>query len=128
MTLVGPESVSSEEGYTQTVDIPTYEPVGDQPNISELTDRRTADDLIHEIQEAEVPDEVRKFLLDAAERHVAFNFQSIANYYAHAPADIQRLMEKSVLVVIDYDQAIERGFVRLKEDINKTFQEDYPDA
>ena len=67
-------------------------------------------------------------MLDAAERHVAFNFQRIANYYAHAPADVQALMERSALVVIDYDQAIENGFVRLKEDIDAAFHEDYPDA
>ena len=37
-------------------------------------------------------------------------------------------MEHSALVVIDYDQAIERGFVQLKEDVDAAFHEDYPDA
>jgi len=37
-------------------------------------------------------------------------------------------MEHSALVVIDYDQAIERGFVQLKEDIDAAFHEEHPDA
>ena len=68
------------------------------------------------------------FLIDAAMRHVAFDFGRIANYYAHAPVGIQTLMERSALVIIDYEQAIERGFVQLKEDIDAAFHEDYPDA
>ena len=114
--------------YTQTVETPIYEPSGPQPNISELSDRSTADELLREIREAELPEEVERFLLDAAERHVVFNFQRIANYYAHAPANVQALMERSALVIIDYDQAIENGFVRLKEDMDAAFHEGYPDA
>ena len=114
--------------YVQTVDTPIYEPSGPPPEIAELSDRSTADELLREIRDAELPEEVERFLLDAAERHVAFNFQRIANYYAHAPANVQALMERSALVVVDYDQAIENGFVRLKEDIDAAFHEDYPDA
>jgi hypothetical protein len=114
--------------YTQTVDIPIYEPTGPQPSIDSLVDRDTADRLIDEIRQAELPEEVRQFLLDAAERHVAFNFQRIANYYAHSAPDIQALMERSALVIVDYDQAIENGFMRLKEDIDAAFHEDYPNA
>jgi hypothetical protein len=72
--------------------------------------------------------ETEAFLLDAAERHVAFNFQRIANYYAHSTPEIQTLMERSALIVIDYDKAIANGFVRLKEDIDEAFHQDYPNA
>jgi len=127
LMLLEPEPVT-DEVYTQTVDTPIYEPSGPPPEIAELSDRSTADELLREIRDAELPEEVEGFLLDAAERHVAFNYQRIANYYAHAPDDVQALMERSALVVIDYDQAIERGFVRLKEDIGAAFHEDYPNA
>ena len=46
----------------------------------------------------------------------------------HAPANIQALMERSALVIIDYEQAIENGFIRLVEDIDAAFYEDYPNA
>ena len=117
-----------DNAYTQTVDIPIYHPTGPQPAIEELTDRSTADELIGQIRQAELPPIIEKFLLDAAERHVAFNFQRIANYYAHSSPDIKALMERSALVIVDYNQAIENGFVRLKEDIDAAFVEDYPYA
>jgi len=120
--------LTSEEGYTQTVDVPIYTPEGPMPSIEELTDRSTADELIQEIKEAEVLPETEAFLLDAAERHVAFNFQRIANYYAHSTPEVQALMERSALVIIDYNQAIENGLVRFNEDIDAAFHEDYPDA
>ena len=122
------DSEPPDNVYVQTVDTPIYEPSGPPPEIAELSDRSTADEMLREIRDAGLPEEVERFLLDAAERHVAFNFQRIANYYAHAPANVQALMERSALVVIDYDQAIERGFVRLKEDIDAAFHEDYPNA
>jgi hypothetical protein len=114
--------------YTQTVDVPIYQPTGPQPDVNDLTDRSTADGLIDEIQQAELPTDIEKFLLDAAERHVGFNFERIANYYAHSSPNIQALMERSALVIIDYDQAIANGFVRLKEDVDAAFHEDYPHA
>ena len=119
---------ADDNTYTQTVDIPIYHPTGPQPAIEELTDRSTADELIGQIRQAELPPAIERFLLDAAERHVAFNFERIANYYAHSSPDIQALMERSALVIVDYDQAIANGFVRLKEDIDAAFTEDYPYA
>ena len=117
-----------ENPYTQTITTPIYTPTGSQPSIDELRDRQTADKLIDEIRQAGLPIEIETFLTDAAERHVAFNYERIANYYAHAPANIQALMERSALVIIDYNQAIENGFVRLVEDIDSAFYEDYPNA
>jgi len=118
----------TEVTYTDTVGTPTYEPTGDQPSIDELTDRTKADELMREIQEANLDEDVEMFLMDAAMRHVAFNFGRIANYYAHAPANVQTLMERSALVVIDYDEAIASAFVRLGKNIDAAFHEDYPDA
>ena len=118
----------SANGYVQTVDIPIYHPTGPQPAIEELTDRSTADRLIDEIIRSELPKDVQQFLLAAAERHVAFNFERIANYYAHASTDMQVLMERSALVIVDYAQAIANGFVHLGNDIDAAFAEDYPHA
>ena len=127
LTILEREPITAEN-YTQTVDVPIYTPVGPMPSVEELSDRSTADQIIQEIRQAEVLPETEEFLLDAAERHVAFNFQKIANYYAHSTREVQALMERSALVIIDYDQAIENGFVRLKEDIDGAFKEDYPNA
>lgn len=41
---------------------------------------------------------------------------------------MQELMENSALVIIDFDKAIEKGFVKLSEEIANQYKEDYPDA
>jgi hypothetical protein len=51
----------------------------------------------------------------AAERHTVFNFRQIAEYYCHADATLQDLMERSGMVIIDFEKAIEYGFVHLTE-------------
>lgn len=117
-----------EEVYTKTVVSPIYTPTGENPRIEELNDRSVADKLIQEIEQAVIPEEIKQFLLGSAERHVVFNYERIANYYAHAPLNVQELMEQSALIIIDYDKAIENGFVRLSDDIDAAFNEDYPNA
>tara|TARA_Y100000310_G_scaffold55170_1_gene50563 strand:+ start:1003 stop:1776 length:774 start_codon:yes stop_codon:yes gene_type:complete len=114
--------------YTDVIETPIYEPTGEQPAVEELRDRSKAEKLIAQIVEAGLDTDIESFLIDAAERHVQFSFDKIANYYAHASGDVQKLIEESALVVIDYDQAISDGFVRLREDIDAAFHEDYPDA
>ena len=119
-----------EEGtkYTRKVEIPVYEPTGPCPPIDALFNPTKTDDLRERIESADIPDDVRKFLHYAAGRHTAFNFQQIAEFYAHSDADIQGLMEESALVLIDFEQAIERGFVRLSERMQGIIASDYPDG
>ena len=72
-----------------------------------------------------MPAEVKSFLTAAAARHTVFRYDKIAEYYAHAPAEVQRLMETSALVIIDFDQAIELGFVKMTKDIAEVFDADH---
>jgi hypothetical protein len=106
-----------DERYTQKIGSPVYETTGEQPSLSDLYDTTKADELQKAISEASVPDDVRRFLEMAALRHTVFNYQAIAEYYAHAPADVQSLMEDSALVIIDFNRAIELGFVKMSERI-----------
>ena len=72
--------------------------------------------------------EIEDVLCDAAERHVVFRFDKLADFYAHSSQDIQNLMEESALVVIDFNKAIENGFVNLESNLDEAFGQDYPDA
>ena len=56
---------------------------------------------------------MRSFLEAAAHRHDVFNYEKIAEFYCHASPEIQRLIEASALIIIDYDQAIERGYIEI---------------
>jgi hypothetical protein len=111
-----PEPESSAGLYTGKVKTPAYIPRGDAPAVSTLLDEAKTKALKAEIVDApNLPRDVADFLLKAADRHTVFDFHRIADFYAHADAPTQRLMEKSALVIIDFDSAIENGFVRLNE-------------
>lgn len=111
--------------YTAKIEAPIYEPKGDKPDEADLFDSSTSSALQAEIEAADLPSEVATFLKAAAYRHTVFRYDRIAEYYAHAPAEIQRLMEASALVIIDFDQAIERGFVRLSTELAEAYGDTY---
>ena len=67
-------------------------------------------------------EEERQFLKDAAGRHNVFNYRNIAEYYAHATPEMQRLMEKSALVIIDINNAIANGYASLFADVLDTMR------
>jgi hypothetical protein len=113
-----PEAGASEglsENYSRKIEAPIYEITGAKPAVSQLANRAKTDELLEEIDAAGLPDDVAGFLRDAAERHTVFNFRNIAEFYAHADEKTQALMERSALVIIDFNQAIEEGFVNLAE-------------
>jgi ParB-like chromosome segregation protein Spo0J len=112
--------------YSRKVVAPIYEPRDEAPPISQMIDETKTESLKADINAADLPDDVRDFLLRAAERHTVFNFHRIADFYAAAEPDVQRLMEASALVIIDFDAAIENGFVALNEHLEKLALEQRP--
>lgn len=120
--------VDSDKVYTRKIEAPIYQPSGEQPAIADIYDRAKTDALIEEIEGAGLPEDVAAFLKAAAGRHTVFHFRRIADYYASAPAEVQRLMERSALVIIDFNKAIEEGFVRLSKRLGDLVARDYPDG
>lgn len=111
------DSLPGENPYTQKTDIPQYNITGENVTIFDLYQDSKAKELIEEIDQAEISKEAKEFLRIAAYRHVVFNYQKIAEYYAKADPDVQALMEKSALVIIDIDDAIKNGYTLLKDSI-----------
>jgi hypothetical protein len=104
--------------YSRKLDPPIYSPKGDRPPVASLVDMTKADELHAEIAaDKKLPADVALFLHAAADRHAVFDFHAIAEFYCHAPAKTQRLMERSALVIIDFNAAIEGGFVRLTDEL-----------
>ena len=126
--LSGVAAPKSLAEYTQEIVTPIYEPTGPMPAPSDLYDPTTAAALVEEIKAADLPEDVREFLTVAARRHTVLHFDRIANYYAHASPAVQRLMEASALVIVDAEQAIERGFLAMHESIMAAFRDENPDA
>jgi hypothetical protein len=113
-----PDAATVNE-YTKKINTPIYEPKGDQPAIGELADSGKALELMQAIQASAVSDAEKQFLIAAAQRHVVFDYRNIAEYYCHASPEMQELMEASALVIIDFDKAIEGGFVKMTRELGE---------
>jgi hypothetical protein len=109
------QSSPIDETYTAKIVAPIYEPKGECPKVSDLFDHSKTTTLIKGIKAAKLPAETEAFLLLAAERHTSFHFRNIAEFYCHATPEVQDLMERSGLVIIDFDKAIEYGFVHMTD-------------
>lgn len=112
----------TENIYTKKSAVPQYTPSAVAPPITGLCDYSKYTELIRDIDKSNVTDEEKKFLKFAATRHIVFTYSRIADYYAHATPEMQRLMEKSALVIVDIDDAIANGYVKLSKDIEKIMQ------
>lgn len=118
------EEADEDDKYTAEVNIPQYEITGDCPTIADMYNMEKTDELIAEIEQSEVTNEEKVFLIEAAKRHIVFNYRNIAEYYAQATPEMQRLMEKSALVIIDVNNAIADGYAKLKSDIEDMMEDE----
>lgn len=108
-----PDSGDNDK-YTDNVDALIYEPSGQDVDLSSCVDTTVYERIVKEIDESDIPDNEKTFLRLAAARHIVFRYDKVADYYAgKASAETQRLFERSALVIVDIDKAIENGFVRL---------------
>ena len=108
------------------MDIPQYEPTDDHIFLSECYNTAKYEALIDEIENAQITNDEKVFLKYAAARHLVFEYKKIAEYYANkASEQMQSLMEKSALVIIDYGNAIANGFVKMSKKMQEIREKDY---
>jgi hypothetical protein len=127
VNLFGGDFAPQEESqkYSAKITAPIYEPKGIKPHLLELYDLQKSRRLNLEIKNSSLSEEEKKFLMFAATRHIVFNYQNIAEYYAHSSKEMQDLMEKSALVIIDFEKAIQLGYVKLCDEIRNQYLEEY---
>jgi hypothetical protein len=123
--LFGQVVNQEENKYSSKVEAPIYEPKNVKPHLMELLDKSKTHRLMREIEFSHLPHDEKMFLMDAARRHNVFNYEKIADYYAHASPEMQNLMEKSGLVIIDFERAIQLGYVKLCDEIKDQYLEEY---
>ena len=112
-----------ENPYTAKIQTPVYEITENNPEVMDLVNRNKTQYLIDNINQSDVSDEEKEFLILAAYRHLVFSYKDIADYYARANKEMQELMEMSALVIIDYEDAIRNGYVHLSKSINEMMDE-----
>ncbi len=116
---------SQEKKYSTKIESPIYEPKNKQPHPLELFNNSKASRLINKINLSNVSVDEKKFLIEAAKRHTIFNYEKIADYYSHSSKEMQDLMEQSALIIIDFDKAIEHGYVKLCDEIRNQYLTEY---
>jgi len=111
--------------YSKKIDAPIYEPKNEKPKIIDLFDDTKTKSLLSDIESSNIDKETKDFLKHAAQRHRIFDFSKIADLYAHSDKEVQKLMEDSALVIIDFDSAIRNGFINLSKDILNEYEKQY---
>jgi hypothetical protein len=128
INMFGEEFEKKEEStYTSKIKIPLYEPKNKKPHILELCDKEKANRLIREINNSNLSVDEKDFLINAAKRHNVFNYEKIADYYSHSSKEMQIFMERSALVIIDFDKAYSFGYINLAQEIANQYFENYGD-
>lgn len=123
------DGTDGDEMYSTKVSVPHYEPsMEEAPSLFDLADTDKYDELCKAIEASGVTKLEKKFLKLAAARHIVFNYKFIAEYYAHAEPEMQKLMEDSALVIIDVENAIANGYAKLKEEFEELLEDDEDDA
>ena len=119
---LNPEELISDH-YSTKIGAPVYEPKGEMPELEKLADTTRRDEIIESIESSEAPEHIKRFLKTAAERHVVFDYGKIAEFYCHADKETQELMEESALVIIDFEKAMQLGYVKIREEIAEAIEE-----
>jgi hypothetical protein len=126
INMFGEEFERKEESeYVTHIKLPTYEPKNNKPDLIELVDKTKTSRLINGINQSKISDDEKSFLINAAQRHNVFNYQKIADYYAHASPEVQKLMERSALVIIDFNKAYSYGYIKLANELANQYFDNY---
>lgn len=105
--------------YIQTTNIPQYTIKGETPALNELYNLEYVETLTAHIEQANITEEQKKFLKYAAYRHILFNYENIAEYYAHQNKEMQQLIEESCLVIIDFNDALKNGYIQMNKQLKQ---------
>ncbi len=125
LDIVQIDSEFDDNPYSDNIEGMHYEPNGEKPSLELLCDTKKHNEILNKINSSNVPQELKLFLTAASYRHVKFNYQNIAEFYAHCSKEEQELFEHSALVIIDYDDALKNGYIKLSDGIAEQYKSEY---
>lgn len=111
------------KSYDTKTLVPQYTPNSIKPHLDSLVNIEKYSKLIRNINDSSLCEDEKRFLRFAASRHIVFNYALIADYYANSSKEMQELMEQSALVILDIDDAISNGYVKLSKDIRSILEQ-----
>lgn len=93
-----------------------YEPKGQKPIISDCVDTTEMDGVLERLKAVKgITKEERRVLEICAYRFARIDFSKMAEYYAQSGKAMQAAMEDNFLVLIDFNAARERGYIKMVE-------------
>lgn len=115
-----------ESIYTSKITSPIYEKqLNEKPKIEDCLNTEKRNKFFEKIKKLDCSDEEKSFLYNCANRFLEFNYRNIAEYYCHSNKEIQDIMEDMALIIIDYNKAIEKGYIELSVNIKKELEQEY---
>lgn len=104
--------MSEDKKYTAKITVPKYTPKKDKaPKLEELYDDSEYRALLSKLEKVNVKVPIKEFLKLSSSRFIKFKYNKIAEYYAHATPEVKELMEDLLLVLVDFDKALEADVV-----------------
>jgi ParB-like chromosome segregation protein Spo0J len=100
-----------------SIELPFYTPSEDLPNVNDLADVSKTQELNSQIDLLKIDEELKEILKIRASFFTDFNFQKIADYYAQQTDEVKELFEELGMVILAPKEALERGFINLKNEI-----------
>lgn len=102
--------------YTQKATGLIYEPSTDEPpTIGDLCDVQQYNEKLELLRTADsIPEATKQFLMLAASRYIAFDYQSIADYYAAATQQEKELFVALGLVIVDMNAEMESAAIDMQ--------------
>ena len=116
-----PLKIASNGDYKELleVSIPYYTPAEECPDSTELADLSEVDELNSMITKLKPEKGLEAILRARAAFFAEFDFQKIADYYAHANKDTQELMKRLGLVIVMPKEAYEMGMCDFRESFDE---------
>lgn len=105
--------------YSFKIEIPEFNPSGKDVKIDELINIDKYVEIVNEIEIKKekklINEEQYKFLVLGATRFLQFNYANIDEYYCKADKDMQEMIEKEMLVLIDVNNKFAESYLNLKK-------------
>lgn len=104
--------------YTTKLQIPQYNPSTKPPKIEDCIITTQVDKFLKDIQSMTISESEKKFLTLCAYRFYKYDYSKIADYYClSASEQMQDMMERLAVIIVDYNNALKNGFVHLSKSI-----------
>tara|TARA_R100000654_G_scaffold12032_4_gene26172 strand:- start:10177 stop:10893 length:717 start_codon:yes stop_codon:yes gene_type:complete len=119
------KTLLEENPYTKKIEAPKYEAGETKPNLKECYNIDKYNALVKNINDSKLNKNLKEFLLLSATRFITLDFSKIADLYPHLNKDEQNLFEEQALVIIDFEKAIESGYVNLNKKITQQYLDEH---